>query len=38
MLRDYPGFYTYGIFEHPKEAPSAQIGDLRVAFKLQQDK
>ncbi|XP_062118429.1 rhamnogalacturonate lyase B-like [Humulus lupulus] len=35
MLRDYPGFYTYGILDHPKEAPATQISVVRAAFKLQ---
>ncbi|XP_024022711.1 uncharacterized protein LOC112091988, partial [Morus notabilis] len=38
MLRDYPGFYTYAILEHPKEAPAAQISVVRDVFKLQQNK
>ncbi|PON97078.1 Rhamnogalacturonate lyase [Trema orientale] len=38
MLRDYPGFYTYGILEHPKEAPAAQISVVRAVFKLQGNK
>ena len=38
MLRDYSGFYTYGILEHPKEALDAQISVIRAAFKLQGDK
>ncbi|PON97079.1 Rhamnogalacturonate lyase [Trema orientale] len=38
MLRDYPGFYTYGILEHPKEAPAAQISVVRATFKLHGNK
>ncbi|XP_062119976.1 probable rhamnogalacturonate lyase B [Humulus lupulus] len=38
MLRDYPGFYTYGILEHPKDAPAIQIGVIRASFKLKENK
>ncbi|KAF4349049.1 hypothetical protein F8388_008796 [Cannabis sativa] len=38
MLRNYSGFYTYGILEHPKEAPATQISVVRAAFKLQRKK
>ncbi|KAL5556619.1 hypothetical protein UlMin_038855 [Ulmus minor] len=38
MLRDYPGFYTYGIIEHPQGSPEMELGVVRAVFKLQQNK
>ncbi|KAF4402157.1 hypothetical protein G4B88_017669, partial [Cannabis sativa] len=38
MLRNYSGFYTYGILEHPRDAPAVQISVIRAAFKLKQNK
>lgn len=38
ILRDYSGFYTYAILEHPEEAPASQISVVRAGFKLQQKK
>ncbi|EXB55477.1 hypothetical protein L484_001982 [Morus notabilis] len=38
ILRDYSGFYTYTILEHPKEAPAVQISMVRAVFKLQENK
>ncbi|XP_026415560.1 probable rhamnogalacturonate lyase B isoform X2 [Papaver somniferum] len=34
MLKDSSGFYTYGIFDHPKGFPEFSLAEARVAFKL----
>ncbi|PON32376.1 Rhamnogalacturonate lyase [Parasponia andersonii] len=38
MLRNYPGFYTYSILERLNGWPEAEIGQVRIVYKLQQDK
>lgn len=38
MLRNYSGFYTYSILERPNGWPEVEIGQIRVVYKLQQDK
>ncbi|KAK9758372.1 hypothetical protein RND81_01G225500 [Saponaria officinalis] len=34
MLRNSSGFYTYVIYEHPKEFPAFTLANTRLAFKL----
>ncbi|KAL1308753.1 hypothetical protein AAHE18_17G129000 [Arachis hypogaea] len=38
MLRDSSGFYCYAIFEHQKEWPAFNIPQIRIVFKLREDK
>ncbi|EXC35407.1 hypothetical protein L484_026732 [Morus notabilis] len=38
MLRNYPGFYTYSILERLDGWPEVEIGQIRIVYKLQQDK
>lgn len=38
MLRNYPGFYTYSVLERLDGWPEVEIGQIRIVYKLQQDK
>ncbi|KAL5556635.1 hypothetical protein UlMin_038871 [Ulmus minor] len=37
VLRNYPGFYTYAIIERHGELPEAEIGQVRIVYKLRGD-
>lgn len=34
MRQNVPGFYSYAIFDHPEGWPGFEIGQARVAYKL----
>ncbi|KAL7254869.1 hypothetical protein ACSBR1_009090 [Camellia fascicularis] len=38
MLRDSAGFYSYGIFDRPNGMPEVNIDQVRIVFKLQENK
>lgn len=38
MLRNYPGFYTYSILERLDGWPEVEIGQIRIVYKLQDEK
>ncbi|BFG19498.1 hypothetical protein CerSpe_057720 [Prunus speciosa] len=38
MLRNSPGFYSYGIYEHLKDWPAFDLANTRIVFKLRKDK
>ncbi|XP_021832185.1 probable rhamnogalacturonate lyase B [Prunus avium] len=38
MLRNSPGFYSYGIYEHLKDWPAFDLTNTRIVFKLRKDK
>ncbi|CAI0549645.1 unnamed protein product [Linum tenue] len=38
MLRGSSGFYSYAIYNHPKDWPAFSLAETRIAFKLRKDK
>ncbi|CAL5368338.1 unnamed protein product [Camellia sinensis] len=38
MLQDSAGFYSYGIFDRPNGMPEVNIDQVRIVFKLQENK
>ena len=38
MLSGYSGFYAYAIFERLEGWPAVELGQIRIVYKLRQDK